>query len=179
MKNKNQKKTKALSLMVGYVLLVVFALVLGVIVYNFLKTYVPQDEINCPDGTSILIESYDYDCVSNVLIFDIANNGRFDIDGYFIYATDDPNQGVATVVISQNNSDEYSKIGDLEIKLGGYTIRNEFSPGDKETERYTLEGTADQIYSIEILPVREQTENRRKLLVACKDARIKKEITCT
>src|SRR4030043_554689 len=91
------KTKKALSIMVGYVLLVVLSAVLGIIVYNILETYIPKPEINCPDGTSLLIESYS--CASNTLTFDISNNGRFDVEGYFIYAASSPDKEVETIIL--------------------------------------------------------------------------------
>lgn len=178
---KSGKEKKAVSIMIGYVLLVVLAIVLGVIVYNILKTYIPHDEIDCPEGTSLLIESYTYDCNANILTFDLVNNGRFNVDGYFIYATDEPNQKVATIVISNNNSDDGDsvRVGNLEVKLGTSSERNEFSPGDRAREIYNLEGSANQIYSIEILPAREDSVDERKMLVTCKAEIIKKDIQCT
>jgi len=168
------KSKKAVSVIIGYVLLVSFGIVIGVIVFQWMKTYVPQDDLNCPDGVSIFIESYA--CSLNSLNITLRNNGKFDIGGYFIYATDSPEEELATIDLSKNNTDNSSKVG-LVIKLGTPTPKNAFEANDEETDKYDITGIED-IYSIEVLPIRWQTEKNRVTLVSCKDAKIKEIIEC-
>ncbi|MEK6738241.1 MAG: hypothetical protein AABY74_06215, partial [Planctomycetota bacterium] len=58
---------------------------MSILVYQFLKTYIPKDSPTCPEGTSILIK--EAPCVSNTLTLTLKNNGRFSLDGYFIGTT--------------------------------------------------------------------------------------------
>ncbi len=66
-----------------------------------MKSYVPKDTIDCPDGVSIFIT--DSSCIENItdntyeLRLNIKNNGRFDIGGFFIHATNSSNQTLATI----------------------------------------------------------------------------------
>jgi hypothetical protein len=47
---------KGISVMIGYVLLVSAAIIMGAITYNWMKIYVPTNEdLKCPDGISIAI----------------------------------------------------------------------------------------------------------------------------
>ena len=71
------KSKKAVSVIVGYVLLISFAIVIGVIVYQWMKTYVPKEDINCPDGTSLFIKRYEY--TPELLTLYLKNNGKCDI----------------------------------------------------------------------------------------------------
>ena len=62
MKNLSQlnKKKKALSNIIAYVLLISISLSLSVIVYNWLKFYVSEDDVEtCSDGVNVIIENYE------------------------------------------------------------------------------------------------------------------------
>jgi hypothetical protein len=168
------KSKKAVSVIVGYVLLVTFAVVLGVIVYQWMKTYVPQEDLNCPDGVSIFIE--DYNCSSNILTLHFKNNGKFNIGGYFIHATDSPDEELATIDLSKDNTDN-SSILRSGIKFGNIGIDNSLKPNDEETDIYNI-ASIGHIYSIEILPIRWQKEKNINTLVSCKDTKIKETIEC-
>lgn len=179
------KSKKAVSVIVGYVILISFAIVIGVIVYQWMKTYIPEENITCPDGVSIFIESYEYNTDSNLLTLNLKNNGKFDIGGYFIYATDDPRETLATVDISKYNVESYSILKPLGIRLGPVLnpgSRNSLSPNDNEKEIYNLTNLSKtiptgMIYSVEILPIRWQIEKNRLVTVSCTDAKIREKIT--
>lgn len=183
---KNKNKKKALSTMVGYVLLIVFSIVLSTIAYTVLKTYIPKDKLECPEGTSLLIESYT--CDDNNLEFTIKNDGKFDVGGYFIYATDKLGQKKATINLVNYNLNEGSILSPLRIegiKLGitavnvGLDFNNEFTVNSEaQTERYDL-STIDPIYAIEIVPLRWQEEEGTIKTVSCADQKIRKSLECS
>jgi len=172
------KSKKAVSVIIGYVLLVSFGIVIGVIVYQWMKTYVPQDDLNCPDGVSMFIESYD--CSPNSLNITFKNNGKFDIGGYFIYATNSSEQTLATIDLSARNTNTGSRFGNTSVILIGMidsATLNDFGANKEETDKYNTTGLGT-IYSVEVLPIRWQTEKNRVILVSCKDAKIKETIEC-
>jgi hypothetical protein len=169
------KSKKGISLIIGYVILISFILVLGIIVYEWMRTYVPMEELVCPDGLSLFIDSYE--CSPNQIILNIRNNGKFNVGGYYIYATDLPSQFIATIDLSKNNTDPQSRIYPTGIKLGGTSSENSLLPNEIETDTYDLTGIG-RIYSVEILPIRWQKENNRIRLASCKDAKIKEAINC-
>src|SRR3989344_8392030 len=74
---------KGLSVMIGYILLISMAITMSAIVYQWVKTYVPQDSIECKDGVSLFVQGYNYDCGADTLNLNLKNNGRFDLAGYF------------------------------------------------------------------------------------------------
>ena len=49
----NTKNKKGVSEIIGYILLVAIVVTISIFVYQWLKTYVPQDAISCPDGVSL------------------------------------------------------------------------------------------------------------------------------
>ena len=175
---KRGKSKKAVSVIIGYVLLITFAVVLGVIVYKWMKTFVPQDDLNCPDGTSLYIEKYHYDCTAKTLELNIQNNGKFDIGGYFIYATDSPQEELASVDLSPMITDPSLKINPLGIKFGSFVSKNSLGPNDVEQHVYNVTAMALGIYKVEIVPIRWQTNNRKMVVVSCKDASIVQNIEC-
>src|SRR4030042_6143362 len=84
------KNRKGISIVVGYVLLITVSIVMSVVVFQWLRTYVPKEAPKCSEGTSLLIREISYDCTpgNERLTIDVKNNGRFSINGYFIHASD-------------------------------------------------------------------------------------------
>lgn len=79
----NKKNKKAISEIVSYTLLVVIALVIGSLIYAFLKLYVPKEKPECKEGINIIIENTN--CISSEKIsFTLQNTGLFSIDRAFI-----------------------------------------------------------------------------------------------
>ena len=108
-KIKKQNK-KAVSPMIAYILLVVGAIAMGGLVYQWMKSYVPADEVKCDDGVSVLIESAN--CVGSLqagysLELEIKNNGRFSIAGVYVKATKDTEAKIATVDLTDNENGIY------------------------------------------------------------------------
>jgi flagellin-like protein len=82
-----RRNKKGLSEIVGYVLLIVFAISMSAIVYTFLKSSIPKPEVQCPDGVSIEISDYHFEPKSELrtdgdyLYLNITNRGLFGING--------------------------------------------------------------------------------------------------
>ena len=92
----------------------------------------------------------------------LKNNGKFDIGGYYIYATDSPEEELATIDISKNNTDTTSILKPSGIKFGKIASiipGNTLEPNEEEVEIYNLTGLKN-LYSIEILPIRWQKEKK-------------------
>lgn len=182
MKSKTIKSKKGVSLIIGYVLLITFSIILGVVVYKMLSTYVPREEVSCPEGASLLIKEYTYDCDENILILNITNNGRFDMGGYFIYGADAEDRELATIDLTQQNTYEDSRFpgGSIGVKFGSfyYGDQNDLGPNEWETESYNFTELDTQIYLVEIVPFRWQKIKKKMQLISCDDVTIKKAIEC-
>ncbi|MEK6842805.1 MAG: hypothetical protein AABX84_03230, partial [Nanoarchaeota archaeon] len=98
------KNKLGISVMIGYILLISMAIMMSIIVYQWVKTYVPQKSIECEDGVSLFVQSYNNDCDNERLDLTLKNNGRFDIAGYFIHATTSPTQELAVIDISSETA---------------------------------------------------------------------------
>jgi hypothetical protein len=178
---KKRKSKRGVSIIIGYVLLITFAVIIGVIVYRWMKTYVPQEDPSCPSESSIFIESVNYDCTSSTLTMKIINNGNFDMGGYFIYGSTDPNMQMATIDLTQANTYVNSRFpgGAIGVKFGSfyYGDQNDLKPGESEVEIYDL-SEIGRIYSVEIIPFRWQTKNRKISLISCDTAKIEETLGC-
>jgi len=164
---------KAVSVMIGYVLLIVGVIVIGGIVYAWLSSYVPRATPECPDGVSLFVESSSCVAVTGGynLTFSIKNNGRFEVNGYLIKASEQEEQ-MATKDISGNiESGGSSRQGVVSFLVGA------LSPGKPSGDMtYILE---NQVYSIEITPIMYETIEGKNILISCGDAKVKETITCT
>jgi len=159
--------------MIGYILLVTAAVILSIIVYQWIKSYAPGKSLECPTDTSIFIKNYS--CDSSELEITLKNNGRFNLAGYFIRVTDAPEQELATIDLSSK------------ILEGGFKVRNSilFAEGEENTLEPNSEAThkfnlieISPIYSVEITPVRYQEETNTLRFVSCGKAKIKETVNC-
>ena len=169
-------KKKGLSVIIGYVLLVSFVLALGVITYKQLKTYIPSEALECPEGVSIFIKDVNFNCNNSQLDLTLKNNGLFNIAGYFIHATNDPNQTLATIDLSNYTNLGENKGGTVLFKT---STENSFEPNDETTNIFNLSDSGiGQMYSIEIIPVRFQEVDNKMRFVSCGSSRVKEEMVC-
>ncbi len=161
-----KKNKRAVSIMIGYILLITFAVVISGVVYTWLKSYVPKQGVECPDGVSLYITSYENNIDTNQLTLNLRNNGKFSIGGIFIYYTDSSEQKLATLDLSNfvvsglkmNPGVKFPGEGD-----------NAFKPNEDISVIFDV-STIPYIYSIEITPVRWQEENTKILKVSCNNA---------
>jgi len=171
------RNKKGVSVMIGYILLVVFALSVSVGIYSWLRSYVPGEGLGCPDGVSLYLKSAIYNAGANELTIEIVNNGRFSVAGYFIHMTDDVDAEVPTVDLS----DELKDSGVGAQKLGGSVFilsgdgDNSFSPGSESTQVFDTTDTG-RPYLVRITPTRQQNVDERQRFVGCGEARTEQVI---
>lgn len=171
---------KGVSIMIGYVLLISLAVVMGGVLYVWMKSYVPNEQLQCPEGASVLVKDYNYSC-SGSLEITVTNNGRFDLGGYHIKATTSPEQTIATQDLSSNltTTGDAFKYPQHQAVLIGQGSDNTFTPGSEATQSFEI-GAAIQIYTIEIIPTRwQRDENNRLWFVTCGNMGSKQEVTCS
>ena len=167
-----KENKKGVSVLVGYVLLVVFAIIIGAGVYAWLKTYVPNDSLNCPDGTSAFIKDARFDSINSILDLRVRNNGRFDVAGYFIHASNSSTQKLQAIDLSPYlNEDDQGVIFGNSV-LHSVTGGNDLKPGDESHNTFSIPSSIGNVYSIRIIPTRFQEEDNRNRFVSCGDARV-------
>jgi hypothetical protein len=169
--NKHKNK-KGLSIVIGYVLLMAVSISMSILVYQFLKTYVPKDAVTCPEGTSLFIKSAD--CSGGTLTLILKNNGKFSLDGYFIHGSTNPDT-LATIdlVPLVTGYDD----GDKSIAFT-QGVENGFNPGDNPNADLFQGTKINGLKKIEIIPIRQQTVDNFKRPVSCSDAKVETGVNC-
>ncbi|MCH7568904.1 MAG: hypothetical protein IIA87_05805 [Nanoarchaeota archaeon] len=81
-RNLLQRDRKGISLMIGYVLLIVIAIGLSIAVFAYLKLYLPRNQPQCPDDVSLTIEWVT--CSGGNVELTLTNRGLFSVDGAYI-----------------------------------------------------------------------------------------------
>ena len=73
---------RGVSVIVGYVLLVIIAVGLAGLVFTYLKVFIPKDKVECKTDVHLIMA--DYECQTNKLTITLQNKGLFTIDGAYI-----------------------------------------------------------------------------------------------
>jgi len=172
-KIKKQNK-RGISEIIGYVLLIGFVIVLSVVIYAWMKSYVPKDELKCPDEIAIFVK--DYSCSTQQLNLTIKNNGRFNITGYLIYARNYSQAGVATVDLSNRIISGGTHLNPAGVKFSGQN--NSFQPDNEEKHVFNITSINPKIYAIEIVPIKWQEFGRKTKLVTCTNSKLEEKLNC-
>jgi flagellin-like protein len=165
---------KGISVIIGYILLTAIVISLAAVIYTWMKNYVPKETLECPDEISIFIK--DYKCSSQELNLTLKNNGKFNIAGYLIYATNSPQNQLATIDLSKNITSGGTPLNPTGIKMSG--VENSFLPDSEESHLFDISSIQPRVYSIEIVPIRLQEQGRKEKLVTCINSKIKESLNC-
>ena len=175
------KNKRAVSPIIGYVLLITFGIVMSVIAYNYLKTYVPKEGLDCPEGVSVFLKEYTCDLDNDILNITIKNNGKFNIQGYFIYASNQSGVEIATLLLAPHylNYTQVPKSFNQsnQIVFSGVT-KNYLIPQAEITHSFNI-SSFDSFNFIEITPTRIQDIKNKERFVSCGKAKIREELICT
>ena len=171
------KDKRAISVMIGYILLISFAIIMSSLIYAWLKTYTPTETLECPDEAAFYIKELKCDLGLDRLNLTLENNGKFNIGGYFIRAANEDDSKLFTLDLSENITDGiYNEV--LKLSQGGIKFLgedNSLKPNEESKTEFEL---LTDIYLIEIIPIRYQQYETKKRLIICSDSRITQEIHC-
>lgn len=168
----HKKSKKAVSEMIGYVLLITFAIILGAVVYAWMESYVPREAVECPDGVSVFIKyikcenaGTDYNLTLN-----LTNNGRFAIDAYYLRVSENPEIEIGTKPITELVS------GNVDVVSGGIIIiPGQLQPG---TDAETVVFKTGEAYLAEVTPIRYEIIDGKNRMAICGEAKVKETISC-
>ncbi len=153
------KNKKAMSEIIGYVLLMLIAFSIAAIIFYFLIGAVPKNKEKCPADTNLIIQSYSY-LNDNSLVIEIKNKGLFDVDGFFVHANN-RTEGLHTINLA---------------KLSPYNSNNithKLKPGESFEFGPVDVSVYNQITSIEIEPYIIKKEGG---IILCDNSIIKQDI---
>ncbi len=167
------KSKKGLSDIVGYVLLITFAVIMGAIVYAWMNSYIFTEKNQCPDDISLIVKSYSYDCftpASEELEIEFQNKGLFNISAFKIRGSTDSAKEKATIELPPSDDSQ----------TGYHIFRKPLSPSSESQNRIinynkiTQGGNLDLRF-IEITPY--IFENGKSHI--CTNAMIKQDVACS
>ncbi|MDP1695902.1 MAG: hypothetical protein Q8L29_03245 [archaeon] len=162
------KNKKGVSEIVSYTLLVIIAVGLSVLVYNFLLGYVPKDKVGqCPEGTSLIVQSIVCEQISGtatITELKLSNKGLWNIPFAYIRV------GVVGAKVRSS------------LEPSPYPFEPVLAPG-KTTEPFSLDVSPDIInylsgteYEIEVQPVIFSEETQKR--IACTNSIITQPFSC-
>jgi hypothetical protein len=173
----SKAKKEGVSEMIGYIILITIALVMGAIVFAWIKSYVPAQALSCQEGVSISVRDFKYDCKKSLNIT-IKNTGRFSIAGYFIHATNKSGQELATIDLTPYLNQTFGGfILNSWISFYG-TAANSLPPDNQISQSFYLPRTYGNLTSVEIIAARYETQDNKNKFVTCTDSRITQDFTC-
>jgi len=173
---KTRKSKKAVSVIIGYVLLVAFAIVLGGLTYTWVKTYVPSSqELECSDGVSIFVkESVFNDSTpefpERLLKITLKNTGRFNIGGYFIHATNDSSQKLATIDLSPYLNETFGGTNLSNSILFSSGGGNFLKSGVEISHVFDIPFELETLQNVKITPIRFEEVGDRERFVSCQNS---------
>src|SRR3989338_3622192 len=131
-----QQNKKGVSEMVGYVLLVVIAVGLSVLVFAYLRLYIPKGNLDCQEGINLAIDSAGLDCTKNELRLTLVNQGRFTVDAAYVrFAAE--NRKIRTWINQEDNKFYFS---------------NGIVPGASYQNNHTISADPGIKYIVEVQP---------------------------
>lgn len=157
------KNKKALSEVVGYAILIVIAISLSVMVYSFLRLYVPKEKVECNQEINLIIQDYSCSSSANELNLTIANKGLFKADAAYLRLG----------LVGQKTKSQINKNNFLLFGPGnspGLNPGESFSSNDYDNFDVSL----SREYELELEPV----VIINKQLVACQNSIITQLIEC-
>ena len=173
------KNKKGLSIVISYILLIAISIVMSVIVYQWLKTYIPAQSLQCDQGTSLFITDYNYDCTKSLLNITVENNGKFSINGYFIHVSNKSGEELPSIDISNDiiYGGNYS-LNSVMFSLFEDNPLTPDAPRDVNLATFNV-SKYGELYKVEIIPVRIEKVNNKKRIVSCSNAEVSSDLTCS
>ena len=155
------KNKKALSEIVGYAILIVIAISLSIMVYSFLRLYVPKETVSCNEDIVLILEDYACSSSSERLNITLTNKGLFKADAAYVRFGEESQKIKAQ--INQNN-----------FLLYGPQNTPGLNPDESFTSIYEVNLTGPGQYGLEIQPA----IIKNKQLIVCERAIITQTIQC-
>lgn len=172
MKNLLLLDKKGVSLMIGYVLLIIIAIGLSVAVYAFLVLYLPSEEPGCPEDIKMIVDEvscvWDPGYLQWQVEVTVTNKGLFGIDGIFIRVGD--KDRIYKEVVNEGDEEFLTEGGlppGIERNLGWYNL-SEYGTDPLPPENYEVE--------IEPFIFELDTSNKPQL---CAHNLVTKNLVCT
>lgn len=169
MKKINNKK--GLSEIVGYVILVVIAVSLAVLVYNWLKLQLPQEKPQCSENLGLIIKEMKCNAETDTINLTLSNKGFFNIEGVNIRIANETN-GAPAHVLTQTAEGEINN-------EGYFYFEPALQPNLNLKQEYSY-AQHNKIRKIQIIPFiyEKKIGSNKQQIVLCSNSKIVEDISC-
>lgn len=150
---------KALSIIIGYVLLIVIVISISLVVYAWMKSYVYVDTEKCPEGVSLIIDSYNCNLTKYMISFTFKNTGRFNLNGLFLKIA--------------NTENTLPTLSLTDEKGGHFFEQDILKPNEEETVYFDFK-KYENIKKVQIIPIRVEDEK----MFLCNNMAYEQKIEC-
>lgn len=177
---------KAISEVVSYVLLVIIAVGVAALVYNYVQSYVPKESNHCEESINVMVK--DYTCEGGRLSLVLTNKGLFKVDAAAI-RVDLPGKKVKTYWLNdpKNTAQSADWFDFLNSSHQSLTSLQGLNPGDVYNippgNSFSLDSKlspstpSPDDYQLELEVQAVMRENDR--LIFCDNAVVSQTITCS
>ena len=168
MVNKKIRGRKGVSEMLSYVLLICLGLFMAVALYSSLKLIANVKPVtSCEDGVSLTI--IEYECAIDSFRVTLKNNGRFNVDGFMIRVSNNPDRVPITPLSVKGSLDGSNQ--------GSYSFSPNLSPDGVSIIEFGNLGIPDsdfEILSLRIQPFIKSESGKANIV--CENAVINQKI---
>ncbi len=159
---------KGISEIISYVLLIVIAVGLSVLVFSFLKLYIPKFQTpECPKDISLIVSEVACnlypDATKNALNLTLVNKGLFNVTGKYIRFGAEQREVLS--LVNKVVKLRYPLAPGETIKLNYFLLPEHLNWKDSLASKHTLE-------------IEPAVENEKGELALCDNAVITQKITC-
>lgn len=165
---------RAQSEIVSYVLLIVLAIGMSVAVYAFLHFYLPKNQPQCPEGTSLIIANVSCNLATNTTNISLVNKGLFNVDGVYIKAGEVGRVFRTTINCPTGSETSLETCRLYFSRPGPIFVIEPLKPGESWSGKFNYSASTTQEIEIEPLVV---VENKSRVL--CPSAVVTQQFTCT
>ena len=158
------RNRRGVSIIIGYVLLVVIAIALSAIVYNYVKLTIPKDKPSCPPDTSLSF--HNLSCSGGNLYVGLSNTGLFKIDAVYLRLNDQQTKKVSSLETGREGALFF-------LDQTGSSGESGLFPSKSFTKTYSGKTSAGKNYTLEAQPA---VYYGRKLAVC--ETLIQSEVRC-
>ncbi len=164
---------KGVSAVIGYVLLITFAIVIAGIVFAWLRTYVPQQSVECPEDVSIYVKNHSINGETDVLTIYLKNNGKFEVDGLYMRYSESAEQEIAVKDLTKNFTILGASQQDIDLlKFNpGIILPETLKPNEIKKFDFYVNGIP-KLHSIDIIPWRYEKAGTKTEVTSCGKAKI-------
>lgn len=166
------KNKKAVSPIIAYVLLIVIGVSISVMVYNFLKVQIPNQEEKCPEDVHIVVKNSLCDESNNRLNITFQNKGLFNVDGIFLRGVNQSGGAAVTPIRLEQDLNPLTDSAKGFFYFGRGTP-NPLSPSEEINIMFIYNDPG--IYGVQVQPFIISDKGK---LILCSESVINNDIEC-